>query len=157
MNTTVITTETRSPALVAAYIRLEQASKAIRAAQTELVRATLAALLKQVPASFPDAAAVIFEWSDQGDWLTIARLEDAAGNPIEHDSWSIEGEELADLAVNLEAANATEWTPFTVTLNPDGTDRTRENTTEGAESYRLTLADATQRLAAPSVRTTGQR
>lgn len=159
MNTTTSTATTgtgsgepMSPVLVAAYARLHRASSAAKAAQTELVDATIATLTKQVPASFPDAAAVILEWSDQGDWLHINSLAAATGDPVEYDAWTDQAEELEDLAINLDGYNASDWAPYMVTLNYDGTARTRENMLPGAELYRLELAAAIARLTSEATR-----
>lgn len=137
---TTITT----PDLAAAYTRLNAAAKAHDNASAELVHAALATFAAQVPAFFPHAVAVVLAWSDQGDWLTVRALFDEAEDLIEWDAYTDEGDELDDIACNLDEHNAAIWQPFMTRINPE----------ETADVYRLDLAAAVRRLAETTTPTT---
>lgn len=69
------------------------AAQALTEAQEVAGKATMHALAVDVREAFPEAKVLDLESSDQGDWLTIRRIEDEAGADLDEgyefdDQWS---------------------------------------------------------------------
>lgn len=136
---TMVTDEITTEMLGAAFARLNEAAAAQESARHELVHAVLAAFTVQVPAFFPRAAAVVLAWSNQGDGLTVRALFDDREDLVEWDAYTDEGDELDDIAANLDEHNASIWQPFMTRINPE----------ESADVYRLDLPATARRLQEP--------
>jgi hypothetical protein len=113
-------TETRTQS---ARDAVDAALRQARAADLALIDAALRLLCLDLRESHPEAAAIEFEWSDQGPFLTAAAAYDAAGDRLD---W----EDIDSVAWNLDESNAAAWMPRTA-ARPEGC------THEAASGYRL--------------------
>ncbi|WP_203338594.1 hypothetical protein [Nocardioides limicola] len=71
----------------AASVRVDRALEACYAAEAEVVAAALHLLVLRAREAHPTSVAVLLDWSDQGDFLDVRRLEGLDGAEIE---WSDE-------------------------------------------------------------------
>lgn len=87
---------------------LDQAIADYRDATARCARYTLAVLAEAARAQHPTAALLVFDWSDQGDFLTLDAVLDEAGEDLDPDC---EVDENA-VAWNLDRSNSEVWQPL---------------------------------------------
>jgi hypothetical protein len=113
----------RSGKLAAIHIDLRtktaRALEACRIADEALVVLSLATLCVEAVEFAQDAAVVVLGWSDQGDFLYVAGLENANGEDLDeaHDFYDDEG-----VVFNLTEYAQGYWLPF-MTADHEDTDR----------------------------------
>lgn len=91
--------------IAAAARALDASLTKARAVEVELQQSALVLLCLQARAALPTAAAIVLEWSDQGDWLAVMHLVDQDGEDLE---WFDE----EAVAANLTGLNDYTWLPY---------------------------------------------
>lgn len=113
-------------AIAATDARLERAITAAHQADIELAEAATRIVALQARQQFPSAWAVVLEWSDQGDHLSVSGLAGVAGErlTVDVEAWNAFLDDGADnCASNLAGHTEYIWLPYMRPL-----DRARNST-----------------------------
>lgn len=118
------------------------------AALADTVVLSLRAIGEITRTHYPAAASVLFVWSDQGDFLSLAGILDAEGTTIEQDDL---GDHVETLDWNLGENCKSAWEPYMVDADNDGPIRRRTNEMRMAIEPVLAIPIPEAYLPAPEV------